>query len=379
MLPRELTSTKQFLKQLIREYYSKKPLEEPADLHKREIALESLEDESYIRHLSFPYMDDLYNYILRVKTPLHLYYSSAIYANPSASRMEDKIWEGSELMFDIDADKYKGCEIKYWICPRTGSIHEVEIDKCENGDKPLVYSYIPWNCIVNAWNDVLKLINVLKDDFGFERIKIYFSGNRGFHVKVFDTKALLYDRDTRRAIAEYVSCSDIVLEKMFPAYRNNVVFGKKELGIRKRVLDLATARGLVKLKKEFKGLRDVFIVDVENVQKLLEEVCIKVDKSVTMDISRLSRFNGSLNMKSGLRTAEVDLGKGIEGFTYASFTPFKGSIRVRSLVTAKIPVLDSTVDLSKGSIIKLDSYIAIHLIVKGFVVPVDASDLEVKV
>ncbi|MEM2026058.1 MAG: hypothetical protein QXW94_07185 [Desulfurococcaceae archaeon] len=51
------------MKRIIRSYYMKKPLEEPNDLHKREIALESLEDNVYIRHLAFPYIDALYHYI----------------------------------------------------------------------------------------------------------------------------------------------------------------------------------------------------------------------------------------------------------------------------------------------------------------------------
>ncbi|MGB9828386.1 MAG: DNA primase, partial [Thermosphaera sp.] len=80
------------LRNIIRSYYKKRPLQPPPEIHKREIALESLEDRAYLRHLSFPYMDRLYEYILSKKTPLHLYYSSALYENPSAQPMEAKGW-----------------------------------------------------------------------------------------------------------------------------------------------------------------------------------------------------------------------------------------------------------------------------------------------
>ncbi|MCD6301369.1 MAG: DNA primase, partial [Staphylothermus sp.] len=64
MSRQELSKEFFLLKKLIREYYSRKPLEEPIYIHKREIAIQSLEDGVYIRHLSFPSLAILYNYIL---------------------------------------------------------------------------------------------------------------------------------------------------------------------------------------------------------------------------------------------------------------------------------------------------------------------------
>lgn len=377
MLLREQISTRQFLKNIIREYYRKKPLEEPSDLHKREIALESLEDLAYIRHLSFPYMEALYNYILSTKTPLHLYYSSALYTHPSAPRMEDKLWEGSELLFDIDADKYPDCSIKYWICPDTGSVYSEKVEKCERSIAPIEYTTVPWKCIERAWSDILKLVEILREDFAFKNIRIFFSGNRGFHVKVTDSKALLYDRDVRRAIAEYVSCSGLDPSRLFPSYREDVIFTPEEYGLRKRVLKLAMKRNLAVRRAEYRGLRDIYIVKQGNIQELLSEACIDVDKSVTMDISRLSRFVGSLNMKAGLRVVELNVNQDISKLSFRDFSPFKGAVKVKFLFTAKLPVLDTTIEASKEEVRKVNSYIAIYLISKGVAVPVDTSDFEV--
>ena len=366
------------MRELIRKYYSYRPLEEPVDLHKREVALESLEDGAYIRHLSFPYMSMLYEYILSRKTPLHLYYSSALYAVPDASNMESKVWEGSELLFDIDADKYEGCNEKLWFCPNSGEVYTSEISSCPRGEKPTEITSIPWACIARAWSSALKLVDIIENDFGYNKIKVYFSGNRGFHVKVLDQGALQLGREERRAIADYVSCSGLDLNKVFPAYKGKVVFKHPEHGLRKRVFNVAAKRSLLE-RREVRGLKDVGFVDLEQVKVILAEVCVDVDKAVTMDITRLSRFGNSLNMKAGLKVTELSLNTDISKLDYEDFSPFKGYLRVKSLITSSVSVMGRKIDLSKDSVYSLNAYLGIYLVVKGLVIPVDTSNLEVKV
>ena len=365
------------MRRIIREYYKQKPLEEPSDLHKREIAIESLEDGVYIRHLAFPYMSALYDYITNVKTPLHLYYSSAIYAVPDADRMENKVWEGSELLFDIDADKYEGCNQKLWVCPGTGDVYVAEPQVCPSEEKPVELPVLPWVCIARAWNNVLSLVNVLREELGFNKVKVYFSGNRGFHVKTFDPEVLLLSREARKSVADYISCEGLVLEKMFPAYRGKVVFGSLERGLRKRVLDVAIRRGRV--EKGTKKLKNALLVDLEEVQSILkEEVCINIDRAVTMDISRLSRFGNSLNMKAGLKVKELPLNMNVEELDFSDFSPFHGSIEVKSLVTGSVNVLGKKLDISRGNTYRVEAYVGVYLVVKGIALPKDTSDLEVK-
>ena len=371
-----LERTRFFLRKIIREYYKKKPLEEPSDLHKREIAIESLEDNVYIRHLSFPYMSELYKFITTRKTPLHLYYSSALYAMPDASRMEDKMWEGSELLFDIDSDKYEGCVEKLWICLASNQVSQAELQVCSDGSKPFEYSHIPWRCIEKAWNDALKIIDILKGDLGYERIKIYFSGNRGFHIKVSDPNVLPLDRDSRRLIADYISCEELDINRMFPTYRGRIVFSSMEYGLRRRIKELAIKHNIIK-KGNVAGLRDIEYIEQKFLNELLHESCIKIDKIVTMDISRLSRFNGGLNMKSGLRVVELNPTKDINNYSYEKFSPFNGGIKVKSLVTTELNVFDNKINLVKGEKYKLDAHIGIYLVLKGIVIPEDTSELGV--
>lgn len=370
-------SRKVFLRKIIRRYYSLKPLEEPVSLHRREIALESLEDNVYIRHISFPYMERLYDFILNKKTPLHLYYSSAIYDNPGAEDMESKIWRGSELIFDIDADKYPGCSDEdVYICPNTGTISTEKIDKCPDGSEPVNYSPVTWDCLVKAYEGAIVLLDVLKTELGFKNIEIYFSGNRGFHVRVLDESALLLDRDSRRLIADYVSCSELNVESMFPTYANRVLFGDEEYGIRGRVIKYLESTGVFNRSKI--GKLVFRTAPRESLEEALGKVCVNVDKVVTMDPSRLSRFGASLNMKAGLKVTRIDPEKSLSDYSYEKFSPFRGEIRVKALVTtSKLRVLDQEIELKRGDIKKFEAYIGILLVIKKLGVVVDDSNLEV--
>lgn len=378
MSPRERINRVVFLREIIRDYYRLRPLEEPSDLHRREIALESLEDGVYIRHLSFPYMNQLYDYITSTKTPLHLYYSSALYAIPDADRMENKIWEGSELMFDIDVDKYENCIRRFWICPETGHISEQSINSCPGGGRVVEYSVIPWDCIIRAWNNVLRLVETLREDLGYTRIRVYFSGNRGFHVKISDPGVLPLDREARRAIADYVSCEEISVDRVFPRHGDRVVFSKPEYGLRKRVLGIASRLGLIE-KKRTRRIGDIELLYFKHLDSILREICIEIDRAVTMDITRLSRFGNSLNMKAGLRVRELDLDIDISKLNYSEFSAFKGSIKIRPLITGRIPVLDQLVDLTRNTVVKVDAYIGIYLVLKELALPVDSSELRVEI
>lgn len=367
---------KRFLRALIRRYYRERPLEEPPELHKREIALESLEDSAYIRHLSFPYMDDLYEFILNKKTPLHLYYSSAIYESPAAEDMGSKGWLGSELIFDIDADKFQGCSNELYICAETGGIYDSKNARCPDGSEPVKYSSLPWRCLEAAWEEALKLIDILREELGFKYIEAYFSGNRGFHVRVIDEEVLGLGRDDRRLLADYISCGELDLERAFPRYRDKLLFIENELGARRRALELLKARGAL-AKAKIGGL--VFqTAPLGLLEEVLDSICVKIDKAVTMDISRLSRFHGSLNMKAGLRVFRIDLERGLEGINYERLAPFRGKLVIKSLVTAfNLPLFDEGISLSRGEEMSIEAYKGIFLVIKGLAVARNYEDLEV--
>ncbi|TRM85623.1 hypothetical protein DJ521_07500, partial [Sulfolobus sp. E3] len=114
----------------------------------------------------------------------------ARYQLPSAKNMDEKGWMGSDLLFDIDADHL--CNLRrVKFCPVCGNL--VEGDRCERDNvEALEYVEMTNECISRGLEEARRLVNVLENDFSFKP-KVYFSGNRGFHVHVecYDDCALL--------------------------------------------------------------------------------------------------------------------------------------------------------------------------------------------
>lgn len=374
MLPRELSS-EYFLKTIIRNYYSKKPLEEPVYFHKREIALESLEDRVYIRHLCFPSISKLYDYILNNKTPLHLYYSSAYYDNPCVDQIESKGWTGSDLMFDIDSDKYAGCSEVLSICISTNTIYSGKIDKCSETEEPVYFNILSTKCIDRAFQDIKKLYFILKEELGLREIEIYFTGHRGFHLKVYDSKILDLDRDARREIVSYVKLENIDLERLFSIRKSRqkyVWLSRREYGVRKRVLEIVLKSGI-----KYEEVGEYIKIPYSEFKLVLNEASVNVDPVVTIDVSRLSRFKKSLNCKTGLIVRSIDVDK-YNGFKLEDYNPWDGGIIVKPLVDAKIPIFDQEVVLKRSELIYIDSFLAIILAFKNLVKIIDLKDFGVR-
>lgn len=369
-------SSRRFLVELLLRYYSQRPLKEPRFLPKREVAVQLVGASGYVRHLSFPSMSMLYNYILS-KPPLHLYYSSAIYENPSAEDMESKGWLGSDLIFDIDSDHYPGCNEVIRICSRCGNIVSEgnECPKC--GSELVKISPVNKECLLRAWNDVLKIIDVMEKDFGAREYEVLFSGHRGFHIRFEDSFLRDLGRDERRLIVDYLSLKNLSLDKIFiPSGRgrrkNKVLFFKRgEYGFRSRLLDT-----LLKVA-EYRDLGDVIEASYDDVEKLALLWKVEVDPVVTMDVSRLSRFTGSINGKAGLATCPLDPDKEFE-FDFSMFKVFRGTVVINPRVSLpKVTIFGENVELRPGEKIRVDATIAFYLASRGLVYVVDDSNVEV--
>ncbi|ABN69745.1 DNA primase small subunit [Staphylothermus marinus F1] len=375
-MSRQESSNKFFIKKILREYYSRKPLEEPLYIHKREIAIHSLEDEAYIRHLSFPSITHLYNFILNEKTPLHLYYSSAYYESPSVNKMELKGWIGSDLMFDLDSDHYPGCDKILSICIEENTIYDGKIKTCPKTEsKPVIHPLIKTECIQKAYRDALRIKYILEDELGLKNIKIYFSGNRGFHVKVIDEKIWDLESDERREIASYISLENFDINKLFPVIgkrKKYVIITRNEHGIRKRVLDYVIKNNIVNGNELFIKL------PLKLLEETINDLTIPIDIVVTMDISRLSRFGNSINGKSGLITKLIEPLDNYE-FDINDFCPWSGNIVVKPLIDISgLQVFDEKIDLKRGVKKILDSKIAVYLTLKGIVKIISDEKLVIK-
>lgn len=166
----------------------------PKLVSKREFGFGDYEKKIAFRHFSFKNAAELKKYFAE-KAPPFASYSSAIYERPDARPMEAKGWQGSELIFDLDAtDMHLKCQEihgKGWVCK---------------------------NCLNSVKDETIRLIeDFLIPDFGFSKkeMSVNFSGNRGYHVHVENEKVLQLDSRQRRQITEYIAGIGIDPDRFF--------------------------------------------------------------------------------------------------------------------------------------------------------------------
>jgi len=308
------------LKQKYREYYfdNIEQLEIPVNLAEREFGYMTF-DKNMIRHLSFKNPEDLRVAIIK-NVPHSIYYSTSFYSNPSLP-MQEKGWKGAELVFDIDADSLNSpCRANHdkWLCRDCGEqrigtrpikcpickkkrIHEINIT-CEN-------------CLKDAKDEVIKLLEILVEDFGFTKreIDIFFSGSMGYHLSITNDMFNDSDQTIRNEIVDYISGRSFIPEsigiykrssydyliKNLPSeidrgwkgriaefFKNNIDFGGGVTDVKQQLAELY-------VEQSYKKFRSV-----------LEEAVMKsgarVDPSVTTDIHRIFRLPGTIHGKTGL-------------------------------------------------------------------------------
>jgi len=304
-----------------------------------------------IRHKSFRESEALKSFL--ASTALSdAYYSAAYYEQPEAD-MDKKNWLGADLVFDIDADHIPtpcGKVHDSWTCNSCSfSGKGPSPDSCPNCGRAK-FDTKTWmcdDCLESAKEETTKLVNMLIDDFGFanNEIRIYFSGNRGYHVHTENENIRLLDSMARKEIVDYIIGLGFKTElhKLIDKDTGRVVVGTDLIGWKNRIADginrllttstqrkletlnLAKRRlnFLVENKKTLQenlknnGWIDVKGVGPKNWAKIIQWVVgqqsAKIDTVVTTDIHRLIRLPGSLHGKTGFMKVEAPL-SGFEEF-----------------------------------------------------------------
>ncbi|MFC6952811.1 DNA primase small subunit PriS [Halorubellus litoreus] len=139
-----------------------------------------------VRHRSWLDVGNLGRFLTEER-PQHVYFSAAQYRDPSANSMSRKDWQGTDLVFDLDADHLPGVD------PEETTYREM-LATCKDA--------------------LLDLLDVLEDDFGFEDTTVVFSGGRGYHVHVRDDGVHELGRGDRREIVEYVLAEGLDLDAL---------------------------------------------------------------------------------------------------------------------------------------------------------------------
>ncbi|SEW29611.1 DNA primase small subunit PriS [Halobacterium jilantaiense] len=181
--------TRAYLRGRFGDFYRRTEIRLPPRADEREwgyIPWTSGPDTTMVRHKSTLDLGDTAAFLERER-PRHVYFSAGFYEEPGASTMQEKTWLGSDLVFDLDADHLPSVTLG------EDSYAEM-LAKCKDA--------------------LLRLLDFLERDFGFEDLTVTFSGGRGYHVHVRDEGVYDLEREQRREIVDYVRGNELDLETL---------------------------------------------------------------------------------------------------------------------------------------------------------------------
>jgi len=401
--------TVNIVKDLFLEYYKRKMIKYSIDnIDMREFGFQLFNEEGMIRHKSFKDYKELHKFII-MNVPKHIYYSTAIYANPASPTMDTKDWLGAELVFDIDAD-HLDTECKYnhdyWVCTNCEYMEFGPApQKCPRcGSSSLrKFTWVCSRCLEEAKNETLKLIEeFLVKDLGVNvnDIEVYFSGHRGFHIHVKDKRFIKLDSQQRREIVDYVKGIGLNPKDglMFISRSKQRIYGPElyDYSWRGRVAKFFYE---ILLKEDEDKIKDIFGHKSKRVMTLKEKILTdlskhpanwakilnylddiqevftkittiigcNVDEKVTIDIHRLIRMPGSLHGKTGIPAIKVPLSK-LEAFELdETLSPFTGVARIRftESIPKSIMLMNTKVRIVKNTTLTIELPIALYLTCKG--------------
>ncbi|MDP7975550.1 MAG: DNA primase small subunit domain-containing protein [Thermoprotei archaeon] len=302
------------------------------DLPKREFGFLRPDKREMIRHLSFYDVSSLKSYLMSIPIS-HVYSSTAIYRDPSNKDMNAKGWEGSDMVFEFDADHVK--QLK---------------------DKPNVRSGVldgsDWSLIKDhTW----RLVNdFLLDDFGFSQndISINFSGNRGFHVRVSSKPYLQLSQEGRRRLASYINGADLDVD---------LIYSKLKQRGRAKIIALSQPGWMSKVAK--------VIGDGQNsVEEAIDSIALDIDENVLLDLHRLIRHVNTLHASTGMIVMPV---RDLESFVpyEDALVPCDEEVRVkfgdlRPYSGISVGGLTLSEGLS-GKDMRVNRSVAVFLVLKG--------------
>jgi len=321
--------TREYLRGRFGDHYRRASLDPPPAANEREWGYITWSEggTTMVRHLS--HLDlvgggDL-GAFLAGERPRHVYFPAGRYDDPGADTMGAKGWRGSDLIFDLDADHLPGVD-------------------------PAADAYA--DMLAQCKDALLRLLDLLESDFGFEESTVVFSGGRGYHVHVRGQGVQPLDRRARREIVDYVLGENVAFDDVVrteavagsagrssPAEKRSLPDGGWAGRTRDRLeafvddlLAMEEAEALERLQ-EFEGIgegkataalnaarqnRDalaagnvdvhpaVYSVAGKLFEAVVEDQAAPIDEPVTTDINRLIRLPGSLHGGSGLAVRRIE-------------------------------------------------------------------------
>jgi len=207
-------ATAKFLREHFRRYYEASRPTLPDRFGRREFGFMFFQGGMVQRHLGFSDEGHLRGF-LTARVPAHVYYSTAYYEKPDAPTMEEKGWLGADLIFDLDADHLPGSKMM--------SYPEM-LEAVREG-------------IARLWDRFLVPYLGISET----KMRLVFSGGRGYHVHVFDERVLSLGTRERREIVDFLTAKGLDTDWIF----RQSAFDKKEfqgrVRVKKRIVGPATS------------------------------------------------------------------------------------------------------------------------------------------
>lgn len=317
------------------QYYRTSPLWSPPRVKSREWMFIPFGGAPPLRHKSFSGVEQVRSF-LSERAMHSVFYSTAYWKRPFEMKMADKLWQGADLIFDLDGDHLPGVT-----------------DKDFPGMLEVIHEQA-WS----LWNDFLE------PEFGFkeDHLQVTFSGHRGFHLHYRDPSLFHLDSEARRELVSHIRGEGVDVKGGLARYHDDGAQGWTRR-IRNGMDDMIqTLRGISNkdssssedLKRLEAGLQSLLdregqtsqrtaesirkLADVVNHQDRVQRLkagrfellgkyqslflnLLKSDTSVvlgsagetdevvTIDVRRQIRWPTSLHGKSGMRVSEFPLSR----------------------------------------------------------------------
>ncbi len=353
--------TKAFLRAAYKEYYFKHAdaIEFPDDVEKREFGYIPF-GGGMVRHLSFKGRGEALAEIIK-QSPSSVYCSNARYESPSLP-IEEKGWLGAELIFDIDATDIptpckKGHDV--WYCEKCHASGKLprppECPKC-NGPTNEFHGTCSV-CLGAARDHAVRVLGFLTRDFGVssDAVRFYFSGNRGYHLHVSDTRFERLDQLGRGEVAEYMRGAALPPSQTIASTvrRRQPGMGARQEGWTRRITDYVDER-----RSTYGGTLQKLVSEAVSSQRAL------VDSSVTTDIHRVFRLAGTLHGNTGMAKMRID--------SFETFDPSKDPVVLSSKPTKvsvsffpRFSVGGTDFGPFKSEAVELPTYAAVPILTRG--------------
>ncbi len=367
-------------------YYKNLKVHLPPRFTAREFGFMFFDRDYVSRHIKFSREAEVRDFLIK-RVPSHAYYSTAYYKMPDATNMDEKLWLGADLVFDLDADHVPSAK-----------------DKTYN------------QMLDNIKEELKKLINnFLISDFGLNEnaINIFFSGGRGYHIHIRKEDFIALKSKERREIVSYIRGTGLTRSDLFSEHVKNKKgeksisflssseygwsgkFAKQSREYLNAILSDYESGNIEKIKDQLSinqeisdsGFKELFEDNGKKIKMILNTGSFdvlsyktakflsdlletkvfagmkgEIDEPVTTDIHRLIRLPGSLHGKTGFVVTAVKY-RDLDHFEplIDAIAPvfINRSMKIRMLQPLQIKINDENFDLKESEILDAPVYLAV--------------------